>query len=121
VYTGFTVANCIANVACIERGNRYKFYAEGVTPAVAGLHEAINAERVAVAAALGACAPTGLIPMSELGAVAAVRTPAIDALIELARNLTGKDFAAEARTLDRLGLGGMDVLQIQRVVEEGFR
>jgi opine dehydrogenase len=60
LYTGFTnanamlhVANCVANAGRIESGNSYKFYAEGVTPAVARLYEAINAERVAVAAALG--------------------------------------------------------------------
>jgi hypothetical protein len=49
-----------------------------------------------------------------------VRTPAIDALIEIARSMTGKDFAAEGRTLERLGLGGMDAPQIRCVVEEGF-
>ncbi len=61
LYTGFTnanamlhVANCVANAGRIERGEAYKFYAEGVTPAVARLYEAINAERVAVAAALSA-------------------------------------------------------------------
>ena len=64
--------------------------------------------------------PTGLIPMSALGVAAGVRTPAIDALVEIARCMTGKDFAAEARTLERLGLNGMDAAQIQRVVEEGF-
>jgi hypothetical protein len=36
------------------------------------------------------------------------------------RLMTGKTFAAEARTLDRLGLAGMGVSQIRRVVEEGF-
>src|ERR1700693_3188589 len=51
--------------------------------------------------------PTGLIPMSALGAAAGVATPAIDALVELARKMTGKDFAAEARTLEHLGLGRM--------------
>jgi len=42
LYTGFTnanamlhVANCVANVARIESGDGYKFYAEGVTRAVA--------------------------------------------------------------------------------------
>jgi hypothetical protein len=125
-------------------------------PAVARLYEAINAERVAVAAALGASVPnladwfervygvrgatlvetcqrltynsdgpyqatgtpksldhkfitedvpTGLIPMSEIGVAAGVKTPAIDALIEIVRNMTGKDFAAEGRTLERMGLG----------------
>jgi opine dehydrogenase len=178
LYTGLTnanamlhVANCVANAGRIESGNSYKFYAEGVTPAVARLYEVINAERVAVAAALGASVPTladwfdrvygvrettlvescqrltynsdgpyqatgtpksldhkfitedvpaGLIPMSALGAAVGVRTPAIDAQIEIVRNLTGKDFAAEARTLERLGLGGMDASQIRRVMEEGL-
>ena len=49
--------------------------------------------------------------MSSLGAAADARTPAIDALIELSRNMTGKDFSGEARTLDRLSLSGIDVLQ----------
>jgi opine dehydrogenase len=178
LYTGFTnanamlhVANCVANAGRIEGGAGYKFYAEGVTPAVARLYEAINAERVAVAAALGAAVPTladwfdrvygvreatlveacqrltynsdgpyqatgtpksldhkfitedvptGLIPMSALGSAAGVRTPTIDALIEIARSMTGKDFAAEGRTLDRLGLSGMDGPQIRSVVEKGF-
>jgi len=142
-----------------------------VTPAVAKLYEAINAERVAVAAALGASVPsladwfdrvygvreatlvetcqrltynsdgpyqatgtpksldhkfitedvpTGLIPMSALGAAAGVGTPAIDALVELARSMTGKDFAAEGRTVERSGLARMDAPHIRRVIEEGF-
>jgi opine dehydrogenase len=65
ISTGFTnanamlhVANCVANAGKIDRGENYKFYAEGVTPSVARLYGAINAERVAVAAALGAEVPT---------------------------------------------------------------
>jgi len=178
LHTGFTnanamlhVANCVANAGRIESGDSYRFYADGVTRAVARLYEAINAERVAVAAALGASVPTladwfdrvygvrgatlvetcqrltynsdgpyqptgtpksldhkfitedvptGLIPMSALGAAAAVRTPAIDALVEVVRSMTGKDFAAGDRTLEHLGIGGMDTTQIGRVVDEGF-
>jgi opine dehydrogenase len=178
LHTGFTnanamlhVANCVANAGRIESGHSYKFYAEGVTPAVARLYEAINAERVGVAAALGASVPnlgdwferaygvreatlvetcqrltynsdgpyqatgtpksldhkfitedvpTGLIPMSEIGAAARVGTPAINALIEIVRNMTGKDFAAEGRTLERLGLADMGAAQILRVMDEGF-
>ena len=41
--------------------------------------------------------------MSALSAAAGVRTPAIDALIEITRSMTGRDFAAEGRTLERLG------------------
>jgi opine dehydrogenase len=176
--TGFTnanamlhVANCVANAARIDSGGGYRFYAEGVTRSVARLYEAINAERVAVAAALGSevpdlaewfgraygvrtpsldetCrrltydedgpyqatgtpasfdhkyitedVPVGLMPMSALGRAAAVPTPAIDALVETARHLSGRDFADDARTLDRLGLAGMAAPQIRRVLAEGF-
>jgi opine dehydrogenase len=165
------VANCVANAGKIDRAEAYKFYAEGVTPSVARLYEAINAERVAVAAALGASVPdladwferaygvrgatlsetcqlltansdgpyqatgtpksfehkyvtedvpVGLIPMSALGAAAGVPTPMIGALIELVHGLTGKDFAAEARTLPRMGLTGLDASGIKRVLEHGF-
>jgi hypothetical protein len=34
--------------------------------------------------------------------------------------MTGKDFAAEARTLGRLGLAGMDLPRIRRIVDAGF-
>jgi opine dehydrogenase len=165
------VANCVANAGKIDRGEKYRFYADGVTPSVARLYEAINAERVAVAAALGASVPTladwfdrtygvrgaslvetcqllttnsdgpyqatgtptsfehkyvtedvpvGLMPMSALGRAAGVATPAIDAVVEMACRLAGKDFAAEARTLERMGLAGMDASRISRVMEEGF-
>jgi opine dehydrogenase len=178
LYTGFTnanamlhVANCVANAARIESGAGYKFYAEGVTPAVARLYQAINGERVAVAAALGASVPsledwfdraygvregslvetcqrltynsdgpyqatgtpssldhkfitedvpTGLIPMSALGAAAGVPAPAIDALVSVVRSMTGKDFTAEGRTLGRLGLSGMGAAEIARVMNDGF-
>ena len=165
------VANCIANAGKIDRGEAYKFYAEGVTSSVARLYEAINAERVAVAAAYGASVPTledwfervygvrgadlsetcrllttnsdgpyqatgtpnswthkyisedvpvGLMPMRALGAAAGVAMPAIDAVIRLTTILAGSDFVATARTLDRMGLAGMDASQIRRTFESGF-
>jgi opine dehydrogenase len=64
IYTGFVnanamlhVANCVGNAGLIDRGGNYKFYAEGVTPMIGRLYEAINAERVAVADRLGAKVP----------------------------------------------------------------
>jgi opine dehydrogenase len=177
-HTGFAnanamlhVANCVANAGKIDRGEAYKFYAEGVTPSVARLYEAINAERVAVAAALGAdvpdladwfertygvrgttlsetCqllttnsdgpyqatgtpksfdhkyitedVPVGLVPMHALGAAVGVATPMIGGLITLVHGLTGKDFSAEARTLQRMGLAGLDTAGIRRVLQQGF-
>jgi opine dehydrogenase len=165
------VANCVGNAGRIDNGGDYKFYAEGVTPLVAALYEAINAERVAVAAALGAKArdladwfevtygvrgktlvesaqqltfnsdgpyqatgtpksfehkyivedvPAGLIPMSAIGNAAGVPTPAIDALIQIVKSMTGKTFAEDARTLERMGLAGKDAAGIKQVMEHGF-
>jgi len=165
------VANCVANAGRIDHGDSYKFYAEGVTASVARLYEAINAERVAVAAALGAdvpnladwfartygvrgtdlsetCrlltansdgpyqatgtpkswdhkyiaedVPVGLIPMRAIGAACGVPTPMIDAVITLVHGLTGKDFAAEARTLQRMGLDGRDAAGIRHMLWQGF-
>jgi opine dehydrogenase len=166
------VANCVANAGKIDRGEGYKFYAEGATPAVGRLYQAINAERVAIAAALGAAVPTledwfaktygvrgatlpetcqllttnsdgpyqatgtptawthkyiaedvpvGLMPMRAVGEAVGVPTPAIDAVVKLAQILSGNDFAADARTLDRMGLTGMDAGQIRRTLVEGLR
>lgn len=178
LYTGFVnanamlhVANCVGNAGLIDRGGNYKFYAEGVTPMIGRLYEAINAERVAIAAKLGAkvpdlaawfeltygvrektlsetCqkltfnadgpyqatgtpknfehkyvsedVPVGLVPMSAIGAAVGVPTPALDAVIAVAKIMAGSDFSEHARTLDRLGLAGKDAAQIRRVMDEGF-
>jgi hypothetical protein len=58
--------------------------------------------------------------MSELGAAVGVRTTAIDALVTLACVIAGTDFAGQARTLERLGLAGMDASGIRTIVAEGF-
>ena len=64
--------------------------------------------------------PVGLVPMRALAAAAGVATPAIDAVIELAQTLAGNDFASDARTLERMGLAGMDGGRIRRTLEQGF-
>ena len=178
LYTGLTnmnavlhVANCVSNAGRIESGGDFKFYAEGVTPAVVNLYQALDAERLAIAARLGVTTPsleewigraygvrepslpetfqrltfdpqgpyqntptptslahkyvtedvpTGLIPIRALGVAGGVATPTLDALIHLASVTAGRDFAAEARTIDRLGLSGQDVAQIQTTVQNGF-
>jgi opine dehydrogenase len=166
------VANCVGNAGKIDRGEGYKFYAEGVTPAVGRLYQAINAERVAIAAALGAQVPSledwfaltygvrgttlsetcqllttnsdgpyqatgtprdwshkyiaedvpvGLVPMRALAQAVDVPCPAIDAVIKLAQTLAGNDFATDARTLERMGLAGMDAGQVRRTLDAGFK
>ena len=64
--------------------------------------------------------PTGLMPISALGTAAGVPTPATDALVRIAQTLLGRDFAAEARTLERMGLAGRDVEAIRKIIRHGF-
>jgi opine dehydrogenase len=64
--------------------------------------------------------PTGLIPMAALGKAAGIPTPTLDGLIQLATVMAGRDFAADARTIERLGLAGQDAAQIRATLEDGF-
>lgn len=56
--------------------------------------------------------PTGLLPMSELGHVAGVKTPLMDSFISISSALLNTDFVISGRTLNRLGLDGLSVEQI---------
>ena len=38
----------------------------------------------------------------------------------LVRAMTGRDFAAEARTLERMGLAGQSASAISRIAQQGF-
>jgi opine dehydrogenase len=65
--------------------------------------------------------PVGLVPMSALGDAAGVPTPAIDSVICTASIMASYDFTAEARTLDRMGMAGMDLAEIRETLEHGFK
>jgi opine dehydrogenase len=56
--------------------------------------------------------PYGLVPIAALGRQVGVATPAIDAIVELAHAATGRDFRAQGRGIDGLGLRGMSAVQI---------
>lgn len=58
---------------------------------------------------------TGLVPMSALGDAAGVETPTIDGLVSVASGLTGRDFWAEGRGLDQLGLSGKSAIEIRAI------
>ena len=60
--------------------------------------------------------PMSLVPISSLGATLGIPTPTIDMIIELASLLHGKDYRAEGRTVERLGLAGLSVKEIHRLV-----
>lgn len=57
--------------------------------------------------------PCGLVAMAALGGAAGVPTPVISGLVAVASALTGRDFAAEGRTLEALGLAGLGAAQIR--------
>ena len=61
--------------------------------------------------------PCGLVAMSSLGRAAGVATPVIDGLIALTSAMLGRDFRAEGRNLEHLGLRGQSVDGIRALVE----
>jgi opine dehydrogenase len=58
--------------------------------------------------------PTGIMPMAELGALAAVPTPLLNSVHHMAQGLLGIDFSTTGRTLHNLGLDGRSVQDLLR-------
>jgi opine dehydrogenase len=56
--------------------------------------------------------PCFLVPLTSLARVANIETPVIDSMITVANSLAQRDFRAEGRNLDRLGLTGKSRNQI---------
>jgi opine dehydrogenase len=65
--------------------------------------------------------PTGLVPISNLGDLCGVETPAIDAVIEMACQLYECDFRRTGRSLASMGLVGMNPQEVAEYVELGVR
>ena len=65
--------------------------------------------------------PTGLVPISNLGDLCGVETPAIDAVIEMACQLYECDFRRTGRSLANMGLVGMNPQEVAEYVELGVR
>ncbi|MGY5872617.1 MAG: NAD/NADP octopine/nopaline dehydrogenase family protein [Candidatus Thorarchaeota archaeon] len=63
--------------------------------------------------------PTGLVPISYLGRLAGVETPAIDAVINMACQLYEYDFWTNGRNLGSLGLEGLNPSEIREYVRTG--
>jgi len=63
--------------------------------------------------------PYGLVPLEDLGKLVGVDMPICTSLIELSNSLLGVDFRQTGRTLKNIGLEGMSVSQLKRLVEEG--
>ncbi len=65
--------------------------------------------------------PTGLVAFASLGRHLGVATPLCDSLIQVANTIFDTDFAAEGRTVERMGLQGMDADAIQEFARTGKR
>jgi opine dehydrogenase len=159
----FHPALTIMNASWIEATNGdFDYYLQGIGPSVAKLLERIDAERLAVASAVGERSvsarewlylsydspgkdlfeaikntgsyrgikappsidhryitedvPMSLVPLSSLGSMLGVPTPAIDMIIQLGSTLHGVDYRAIGRTVESLGLAGLSVRQIRHLV-----
>lgn len=60
------------------------------------------------------------MPIAAIGTAAGVAMPATRTLIDMACLLTGTRYPETARTLDRMGLAGLDAAGIRKVVAQGF-
>ncbi len=63
--------------------------------------------------------PTSLVPIADLGRIAGVPTPTIDAMIDLASALHGIDYRREGRNAAAMGIAGMSVGQVEQMIREG--
>lgn len=157
--TIFHPALMILNTGWVEDPADFEFYYQGTTDAVGTVLEKLDAERVAVASALGFQAmtarewlyyaydavgktlhdaihanpgyrgilaphrmemryitedvPCSLVPMACLGKRFGIPTPLMDSLIALASAMHGRDYLAEGRTLDKLGISDLSLQQLR--------
>jgi opine dehydrogenase len=63
--------------------------------------------------------PTSLIPMISLGEQYGVEMPTMRAIVHLCSLLSGQDFWEVGRTVESMGVEGLTVRQLRRLVEEG--
>ncbi len=62
--------------------------------------------------------PTGLVPIDSLGRKLGVPTPMADMLIRLAGRIHNRDYRADGRTLEHLGLADCSADKIMEIVNE---
>lgn len=63
--------------------------------------------------------PMSLVPMSSIGAMLEIPTPTIDLIIKLAEDMLEADYRSSGRTVETLGIRGMNIEDIHRLVTEG--
>lgn len=68
---------------------------------------------------IGEDVPMSLVPLSSIGEMLGIPTPTIDIVIKLAELMNGSDYRTIGRTVETLGIKGMSVEQIHRLVTDG--
>lgn len=63
--------------------------------------------------------PMSLVPMASMAAMYGIETPAINLIIDLANLMLSQDYRANGRTVHSLGIEGMSVEELHRLVTEG--
>lgn len=63
--------------------------------------------------------PASLVPLAAFGRLAGLEMPVCSMLIQLAERVLGRDFTTAGRTLERMGLGGLQVDDIIRWATTG--
>jgi len=61
----------------------------------------------------------GLVTWADLGDLAGVETPLMDAFVRIASSIHGVDYFKEGRTLKNLGLGNLTAKQLLTYVNTG--
>jgi opine dehydrogenase len=64
--------------------------------------------------------PYGMIPLRDLARVAGIEVPNTAAIITIVSTLLNEDLEKKARSLEQLGLSGLDTQGIIEVLSEGF-
>jgi opine dehydrogenase len=59
---------------------------------------------------------TGLVPISSLGALVGENTPVMNQIIDLASMICNVNFRRAGRTIENLGISGMNVKQLRELV-----
>lgn len=60
--------------------------------------------------------PMSLVPLSSIGSLLKIKTPMIDLIIHLASVAHGRDYFSEGRTVEKMGIAGMNLKQIRQFV-----
>lgn len=63
--------------------------------------------------------PIGMVLLSSLGDKIGVETPTIDSIIHLVSVINNVDYYEQGRTIEKLGISGMDIESLNRFLGEG--